>query len=317
MCRLHYLSSPNSHSVAERPPPRDRRSIGRWIPLLGLLGVAALIPQARAEESAITGLQIVSETTNAIVVDVRYVYLGEHGGKAFASVVMASDGETSPHVAYRPGTVRQGKGVARVELFPNASAPKMFVTEDLAVSLYVKGKQAFLTQTFAFPKTWTQANFVLRPRRTSPLDMKPSAAAQQQKAVAQPAGEPSQPTTQGDVERRVLPDGTIELRLPDGRIVQRTEGRQITIRPDGSSSGVMHVNAPWPTPPSGPSGQTLKNWLLFESEQLMYVMRILVGNDDASIANYLQQEGADASPYEKVESRIEAIQFMTQPAPGY
>jgi hypothetical protein len=317
MCRLHSFSGLNSHSVARRGLPRDCRSTGRWIFLVCLSWLAALTAQAKAEESQITGLQIVSETTNGIVVDVRYVYLGEHGGNAFASVVMASNGEASPHFAYRPGTVRRGKGVARVELFPNASAPDMFVTEDLLVNLYVGGDRAFLTRSFGFPKTWIQPNVVLRPQRPSPSNVVLAEPALAPGAEAPPAQQPGQPTAQGTIVRRVLPDGTVELQLPDGRTIRRAEGREITILPDGTSSGVMQQNAPGPTPPAGPPNQTLRNWLLFESEELMEVIRALVGNDDVSIANYLQDEGADASPYQKIQSRIGAIQFMTRPAGGY
>jgi hypothetical protein len=285
------------------------RAALKALPILAALAVAAVPVAARSDETAITGLRIVSEASDNLVIDVQYRYSGEQGSKVFASVVMGNGGEASPNFAYRPGSVKPGRGWSRVALSLNQSAPDVFTSDALIATLYVGGQEEFAKQIFRFPKTWAQAGHVLRPA-------KPWRTAKVGGMTGEVVQTPAQTPAQGEVQRQVLPDGTVQLQRADGTIVQRTKGGETIIRPDGTKSSTSYLGAQPPTPPSGAPGTVLSDWLEFEAEQLLYIMRTLTGNDTDSINNYLQREGSGASPYAQIRSRTDVISLMTRPMPG-
>jgi hypothetical protein len=268
---------------------------------------------ARAEESAITGLRIVSETSKTLTVEVQYLYSGEHGPEVFASAIMANGSEASTYYAYRPASVQRGNGRSQVELSANASAPEIFVTNSLIAKLYVGGKSAFAQQVFAFPKTWVSAGHIIEPRSLSRVAAVPDALKTKDKLKPTQGDQIAQPSAESDVQRRVLSDGTVELRREDGTVVQRTKSSQTIIHPDGTSSTMMYANAQPPSPPSGAPDDVLSAWLNSECDKLLDLMRTLTRNDSESIANYLQREGPTASTYLKIRSRIDVISLMIAP----
>lgn len=100
------------------------------------------------------------------------------------------------------------------------------------------------------------------------------------------------------------PDGTIEIRYPGGRTI---------IYPNGERrSFTYYIGAPVAIPPSIPDNDEL-NWLNDHSERLLNIVRLLVGNDETQINNYLEHEGTDINLYEKILNRRSTIEFIVSP----
>jgi hypothetical protein len=116
----------------------------------------------------------------------------------------------------------------------------------------------------------------------------------------------------GAVTRKILPDGTVELHYPDGTIRHRFAGGETVTRPDGTSSTMLFQNAQPPTPPTAPPDTSHANWLDAENARLLDIMRTLVGNDEASIQNYLEREGGH-TVYEQIEARTGAVAWLVNP----
>jgi hypothetical protein len=115
------------------------------------------------------------------------------------------------------------------------------------------------------------------------------------------------------VVRRVSPEGQVELHYPDGTIRQKFPGGFTIIHPDGTRETALFQSAQPPTPPSAPPDATHAEWLTAENERLLGIIRELVGNDEPSIQQYLAHEGSDASPYDKVDTRTQAIEWLIGP----
>jgi hypothetical protein len=180
--------------------------------------------------------------------------------------------------------------------------------------MYVGGGAAFLTRQLAFAKTWSQPGAALSPvirlaemRPRLPLQRAPLAQLEQQPAA------PDEGEAPGAVERRILPDGSVELRYPDGTIRHLFGGGETITRPDGTVSTMLFQNAQPPTPPTAPPDAAHASWLDAENARLLNIMRTLVGNDEPSIQNYLEREGTDRTVYERIEARTEAVGWLVRP----
>ena len=124
--------------------------------------------------------------------------------------------------------------------------------------MYVGGGEAFVKRQFSYAKTWSQPGATLPPvmrlaemRPRLPLQRAPFAQLEQ----AQPPQELSPPDEAGQagaVERRILPDGSVELHYPDGTIRKLFGGGETITRPDGTTSTMLYQNAQPPTPPTAP-----------------------------------------------------------------
>jgi T-complex protein 10 C-terminus len=91
----------------------------------------------------------------------------------------------------------------------------------------------------------------------------------------------------GKTEQRILPDGSIEIHYPDGRIVRIHGdgcGRTI-IFPDGSSQQLLCSQVQPGNPPPLPSDQTLVAWLNSYNDNLLATIQAILQNDQASIDN--------------------------------
>ena len=282
---------------------------------LGLMLVA--VPGQAANQ--IESVAIASESTNEVVLTVVYSYDGDQGSNVAISAVMAHDGEPSAHYGYRPGRVERGRHRTQVRLGTTQSAPAIFSTNQIQVAMYVGGGEAFVKRQFSYAKTWSQAGAQLAPvvrlaemRPRLPLQRAPLA----QLELAQPPQEltpPGESEQTGAVDRRILPDGSVELHYPDGTIRKLFGGGETITRPDGTSSTMLYQNAQPATPPTAPPDSTHANWLDAENERLLDIMRALVGNDEPSIQNYLEHEGADRTVYEQIDARTEAVGWLVRP----
>lgn len=268
-------------------------------------------------DNRIESVTIASESTNQVVLDVVYSYDGDHGASVALSAVMADNGEASSHYAYRPGRIERGRHRARVTLGTNAGAPETFSTDQLVITMYVGGGAAFLRRPFGFAKTWSKPGAELRPvlqlaqlRPQLALQPRPQLELQQIETLqTTPPGD----TGQAGVSRHIRPDGTVELRYADGTIRHLFGGGETITRPDGSSSTMLYQNAQPPSPPTAPPDASHASWLDAENERLLGIMRSLVGNDEQSIANYLEREGEDRTVYERIVARTQAVGWLVSP----
>jgi hypothetical protein len=283
--------------------------------LLGLVLPAG----AGHAENRVESVAIASESTNEVVLTVVYSYDGDRGGNVAISAVMAHDGQPSAHYGYRPGRVERGRHRTQVRLGTTQSAPAIFSTNQIEVAMYVGGGEAFVKRQFSYAKTWSQPGAQLAPvvrlaemRPRLPLQRAPLAQLELAPPPQQltPPGESEQ---DGAVDRRILPDGSVELHYPDGTIRKLFGGGETITRPDGTVSTMLYQNAQPATPPTAPPDSAHANWLDAENERLLGIMRTLVGNDEPSIQNYLEREGADRTVYERIDARTQAVDWLVRP----
>jgi hypothetical protein len=286
--------------------------------VLALLGLVLVAGPARAANQ-IESVAIASESAGEVVLDVVYSYEGDQGSNVAISAVMAHDGKASQHYAYRPGRVEPGRHRTRVALSTAQGAPDIFSTNQIEVAMYVGGGAAFLKRQFSFAKTWSRPGAALpgvirfaelRPRLA--LQRRPQAELEQIQPL-EVLGPPDEAGQAGAIDRRVLPDGSVELHYPDGTIRRRFAGGETITRPDGTSSTMLFQNAQPPTPPTAPPDPAHANWLDAENERLLGIIGTLVGHDEQSIQNYLEREGAGRTVYERIEARTQAVGWLVSP----
>ncbi|MEQ9125802.1 MAG: hypothetical protein RIM80_24920, partial [Alphaproteobacteria bacterium] len=201
--------------------------------------------------SSIDQVLIVSETTDSVVLEVRYSYDGRQGEQAFASARMTSGGKVVRHFGYRPGAVQRGRGRTRIQLSAADSAPPQFRSDGVRVELYTR-EGAFASTVVAFAKTWAKPGVALEPQaalRLSPgLTTLEGASRVGGRVGADDGGG-------GEIVRRILPGGKVELRYPDGAIVQLTKGSRTVIPAGGGPPQVyLYQSSQPPTPPAPPPG---------------------------------------------------------------
>jgi hypothetical protein len=258
--------------------------------------------QALAEGNKIIEIRVLSETTNEVNLEVRYNYSGNFGHNVFMSTVMAENGQPSQYYAYRPGRIQIGHHKTRVVLGTSQSAPEWFATDQLLVQMYVGGGEPFQKRLFRYSKTWTRPGAVL------PGVLPHLSVLQPVKILT-----PEEPSERGVPKRRILADGVVEVRYPDGTIKRIFEGGMDVISPDGKVTPYRYASAQPPTPPSIPPDSQHVAWLEAEARGLLNIIGLLVGNDETSINNYLQKEGSDTTYYQKLSSRRRAIEFLLMP----
>jgi hypothetical protein len=277
-----------------------------------LLGVLLLAGPGHAANQ-IESVAVTSEGTDEVVLTVVYTYDGDRGGNVAISAVMAQDGAPSAHYAYRPGRVERGRHRTQVQLGTTQSAPATFSTDQIQVAMYVGGGETFVRRLFSYAKTWSQPGVQLPPV-VRPAELRPRPALREMpRAVLAPAPlEQASSPESGAVERRILADGAVELRYPDGTIRKLFGGGITTTRPDGTQSTMLFQHAQPPTPPTAPPDPVHASWLEAKNEGLLDIMRELVDNDEQSIQNYLEREG-DRTVYERIDARTEAIDWLVSP----
>lgn len=297
--------------------------------VVGLAIMAAITVPGKAQSNRIESVSIVSESADTVTFEIIYAYAGDRGDDVFMSVVMAQDGERSPYYGYVPGQVRSGRHRTRVALSASERAPDLFSTNQVEIGMYVGGGASYLRQSYAFAKTWSQprASLTAVPRIVATPQIAGQVAVQlanpqiQQLQAVQAAGptgrfaNPAGGTSGGGdlPERRVLSDGSIELRYPDGTVRIRTTSGETVILPDGTRQIYSYANAQPPSPPSLPADPAHANWVTAELESLLGVIGTLVANDQASIDHYLTQEGAGLSPYVRINLRTRTIGMLVRP----
>jgi hypothetical protein len=125
---------------------------------------------------------------------------------------------------------------------------------------------------------------------------------------------PGSSTSAGaNLDRRILPDGTVETRSPDGTITQRSRSGIVRIFPDGRRETALFQDVQKLTPPAPPPGSDTANWLTAHGDRLLDIIVTLVPNDPSAKNNYLQSEGAASSLYDRLHRRTETINYLVSP----
>jgi hypothetical protein len=112
------------------------------------------------------------------------------------------------------------------------------------------------------------------------------------------------------ISRKILEDGTIEMRYPDGTVRQVAPvGSSVTvIRPDGIASVNAGMEVQPPTPPLPPSGSDLSRWLGHQNDRLLDIIRSLLQPADIreGISN-VQNTERGMTLYQKINHRTKVI----------
>jgi hypothetical protein len=274
------------------------------ISLLAAFPLVAPISEAEAERNRIFQVSVLSESMNEVTLNVKYYYSGNFGDNVFMSAVMARDGKAIGHFAYKPGKVQVGHGSTKVVLGVDQSAPEQFSSDQLLVSMYKGGGKEFIESLHSFPKTWSRPGNSLMPI------LKVAGIVPPFKGVG--AGSPVSPPSGAVNRRRILANGNVEIQFPDGTKKLFYAGGFTIVRPDGTEQRASFHSAQPPTPPSAPPDDLHFSWLQFEVERLLDIIRFLVGNDETSVNNYLNQEGPSNSYYVKLSSRRKAIGYLLE-----
>lgn len=114
--------------------------------------------------------------------------------------------------------------------------------------------------------------------------------------------------------RTINGDGWVETAMPDGtkRLTRPGGCGFFTVFPDGKKSGSSCVQVPIATPPL--PDQVGARWLEKHNAYLLQIVRSLLGNDEASVNNYLHNdEPATATIYDKIALRTDLIDQLTKP----
>ena len=127
------------------------------------------------------------------------------------------------------------------------------------------------------------------------------------------SSKPVASTSTEEPVRTINTEGKVQVNNPDGTIEIRYPGGKTIIYPNGERRSFSYfIGAPVAIPPSIPDNDEL-TWLNDHSERLLNIVRLLVGNDETQINNYLEHEGTDTNLYEKILNRRSTIEFIVSP----
>ncbi len=285
------------------PEYQITKSIYLFLWVTFLLLIQGMNTPCIATGNKIFGVSIVSETINEIIVEIKYSYSGDHGQTAFASVVMADKDKSINYFSYRPGRINRGTGRTRVTLGVTSSAPASFTSSQLQVKMYGKDGESFREGMFNFSKTWLKPGTFLHPviKLVAPIPA----------TFAAIVATPAKPTTVK--MRTIMPNGNVLLRYHNGAKKRLFKGGYELTAPQGSSKTHLFSSSQFPTPPSVPPDNSHAMWLLHENNQLLRIIESLVGNDEASIKNYMDKEAGKNSYYEQITSRTLTINQLISP----
>ena len=134
---------------------------------------------------------------------------------------------------------------------------------------------------------------------------------------SQPSNQATPPSLWSEkIQRTILTNGTVELRYPDGTIKRfRSDGYDV-INPDGTAIGARYIQTPPATPPDLPGEASVVDWLKWQNDSLLDMIRWLVDGDENMVAYYLKREEKETSTlYGQMYSRTRLIDALVSP-PG-
>lgn len=133
-----------------------------------------------------------------------------------------------------------------------------------------------------------------------------------QVAVMTPVPQTQPSGTPGSSQATINADGEVETALPDGskRLTRPGECGFTIVRPDGSRSRAS-CNQVQPATPPIPDAVSGK-WLEAHNSYLLDIIRSLLGNDQASVDNYLRtSESSTLGVFDRIRIRTALIALLT------
>jgi hypothetical protein len=122
------------------------------------------------------------------------------------------------------------------------------------------------------------------------------------------------PAPAGEPERSILPDGRVQVRYPDGRVVIYEPGcGYTTIFPDGTTSTAMCNQVQPASLPALPSDPTLQSFLEGHRDHLLQQISKLVDYRQDEIDLYLSYESANTDGlFQEIQMRMRLIDNLLQ-----
>ncbi len=220
----------------------------------------------------------------------------------------AAAGGTVKASAYGPDPAicqpeRWGTGTAETDIVVRCFGPDGFARDSawslLALRLQPGAPLAALEPLPSTPAAVEPAAIVTEPAPPLPTLAEP--------VTTEPAPAPTAGTV---TQRRLLPDGSVEIRYPNGTVKRIREGGYTIRQPDGTVTPFLHVDSQPAVPPSLPPAT--EPWLSWHNQSLLEIIRGLTGNE-AAVTRYLTREQNDGlSLYEQIARRTDAIDWMLQ-----
>ena len=140
------------------------------------------------------------------------------------------------------------------------------------------------------------------------IDKRPMVIARTPQEALQSNKPDSSLSQENTIQRTILEDGTVQIRYPDGTIKHVFQCGYMIFKPDGTSSGVSCNQVQPTTPPSLPGDDKIIDWLDWQAESLLDLIKVLLEGDVNSIENYVNKE-AEIAPniYQKMYVRTNYI----------
>jgi len=247
-----------------------------------------------------------------ITISFNYNISEPRGARIFIRPVTGSN--PTPNYAASGSDLYRGEGKAVTTFTITSGKIKV---DKLRVQVY-NANQSLLLFEFYFPVSYafssTPNNHTLAEMAVTPELQRPARRFREmQQGQTQPVVDTTEQPQNQPVTKKILPNGSVETTYPDGRIVTRFEGGFKVYDPETGQTQPysFSTQARAPVPPSLPGDAELL-WMVEHSENLLYIIKLLVNNDSASIENYLQYEG-DQDIYNQIITREETISYMVMP----
>jgi len=225
-----------------------------------------------------------------------------------------TEGNLTPNYSASGSPVYSGEGNATATFTITSGKAKI---DQLRLQVYNSTRSELLFE-FYFPVNYNFSDAVAD-RRISERAISPNLRrsiqemqSEQNDQAQSDENNLEQPQNQ-PVTKKILPNGSVEITYPNGRIKRLFEGGFEIYNPETEQSQtyLYSTAARPPVPPSLPDDAELI-WMKSHSENLLNIIKSLVNNDPESIENYLQYEG-DQDIYNQILLREETISYMVQP----
>lgn len=140
---------------------------------------------------------------------------------------------------------------------------------------------------------------------------RPQAAAATEASENGKVSDTIKPSDEDIIQRRILEDGTVELTYPDGTVKQIFYGGYKVAYPNGMNKSVGFMEIPPPKPPALPQDERIIDYLNWQTNSLLDLIKNLLGQDEESISNFLNHETEIASNiYEKMYIRTSYLEWL-------
>jgi len=145
---------------------RNRRSAQVSPPLVGLsLLLISLVPvwscssrryldAVGAGGDRVISLEVYQESGDELVLDIEYVYDGDHGRNAFIGGITLQGGKSTGHWSYVPARLLEGHHIARVVVGMNQDAPAEYFSDEVEISFYLPRSSLFFRRVVNYGKAW-------------------------------------------------------------------------------------------------------------------------------------------------------------------